>query len=336
MMHLKKHPIAALLVTTLLLLPTIGAHAQDFHQDVEVTVVDSRLQTGFCSRPDSGCSIIGTEQLGLPSGTLPIDHQTGKPIYVTPFFTVLGTTASENPGFQAFPGSLAGGDIIKYQAIGQLHYWDPTINQWTLAPSHLQIRLAGGLDLQPNQNCGLVFCLPTAVEGYTVYTAEGVAGAASLIVGEAKPDGSLHTHLDWFLESTTQVPGGPAGAYRVEMRLFSEQHPDPSDAFLILFNNGLSNEQFQLALSSHVQANLAAPLDKPRIDALFNWAEAFYADLFPHHADSADILGYYARCYDNGLCIGAKDGHVFATGGSFGPAIVDVGSLDLFFGLAGL
>lgn len=335
-MRLKKQSMSVLLMTTMLLLPTIHAHAQSFHQDIEVKTTGSRLQAGFCSRPDSGCSTIGTEQLGLPTGTLPTDHQTGKAIYVTPFSTVLGTTATNSPGFQAFPGSLAGGEIVKYQAIGPLHYWDPAINQWTLAPSQVQIRLAGGLDLQPNQNCGLVFCLPTAVEGYSLYTANGISGAASLIVGEAKSDGSLHSHLDWFLESNTQTPGGPVGAYWVEMSLFSDQRPELSDSFFILFNNDLSDEQFQLALSSRVQANLAAPLDKPRIDALFNWAENFYTDLFPHHADSADIFGYYARCYDNGICIGAKDGHVFATGGSFGADIVDVGSLDLFFGLAGL
>ena len=335
-MPLKKQSMSALLMAAMLLLPTIRVHAQDFHQDIEVKIAGSRLQAGFCSRPDSGCSIIGTEQLGLPTGTLPTDHQTGKAIYVTLFFTVLGTTATDSPGFQAFPGSLAGGERVKYQAIGPLHYWDPAINQWALAPSQVQIRLAGGLDLQPNQNCGLVFCLPTAVEGYSLYTANGVAGAASLIVGEAKSDGSLHSHLDWFLESTTQVPGGPVGAYWVEMSLFSDQRPEPSDSFFILFNNGLSDEQFQLALSSRVQANLAAPLDKPRVNALFNWAEAFYTDLFPHHADSADIFGYYARCYGNGICIGAKDGRIFATGGVFGPDIVDVGSLELFFGLSGL
>lgn len=77
-------------------------------------------------------------------------------------------------------------------------------------------------------------------------------------------------------------------------------------------------------------------LDKTKVDALFNWAEAQYVDLFPHAAESVEIFGYYARCYNNGVCVGAKDGRIHATGGSFGPGIIDVGGLEEFFSIAGI
>lgn len=77
-------------------------------------------------------------------------------------------------------------------------------------------------------------------------------------------------------------------------------------------------------------------LDKDRVDRLFDWAESYYPGLFPFSAESFDIFGYYARCYGDGFCIGAKDGHVFGTGGPWGAEIKDLGRLEDFYGFAGL
>ncbi len=78
-------------------------------------------------------------------------------------------------------------------------------------------------------------------------------------------------------------------------------------------------------------------LDRGRADRLFDWAELSFPDLFPSREASFDILGYYARFYPaTGIYVGIKDGHVFVTGGSFGPGIVDLGSLEPLFNQAGL
>jgi hypothetical protein len=74
-----------------------------------------------------------------------------------------------------------------------------------------------------------------------------------LIVGQAAANGSFHSHLDWFLETSQgSANGGPDGAYLVEMSLFSNQRTELSDSFFILFNNNLTKDQFQLAVSSRV------------------------------------------------------------------------------------
>ncbi len=314
-----------------LLLP-LHAFAETFHQDIEVRVINGRLHTDFCTR-DHGCSLVGTDFLGLPDGQLPNDYLTGIPIYVSQFFNFLGVIAIDSPGFAAFEGDLTPQEHVRYLVAGHLSYWGPEKQRWSLAPHGTQIRLAGGLDLKVDQSCGLVFCLPEAIEGFTIFRRQGISGAPSLIVGETFDNGFLHSHLDWFLESDQGVPGGPAGAYLVEMRLFSELHPIPSETLYILFNHGLSPADFQQAIASRV---LQPSIDPARADTLFNWAEANLSNFFPHPSSSFVALGYYARCYVNGVCVGVKDDHIFATGGEFGEGIVEVGEFTAFLAEVGL
>lgn len=331
MLNKTTRPYCWLMVSWLWLVPIVS-QAQPFHQDIEVRIVDQRLVTDFCKRSDM-CSIFGIEFLGLPEGKLPHDHLTGRPIYVTKFINFPGVIAIDSPGFFAAEGDLGAGEIVRYQASGHLAYWSPELQRWTLAPQGTQIRLVGGLDLQPDQSCGLVFCPPRVIEGFTSYRREGIGGAPSLIVGETQPNGALHSHLDWFLESGQGVAGGPPGAYMVEMRLFSEQHPVPSELLYILFNHALSESEFQQAVTARV---LQPSIDPVRTDKLFDWAEVNFPDLFPHPANSFIALGYYARCYQSGVCVGVKDDHIFATGGAFGAGIVEVGELTALLNQAGL
>lgn len=310
----------------------IFSMAQSFHQDIEVSIVDSQqLGTDFCKRSQM-CSIVGIDFLGLPQGQLPIDYLTNTPIYVTQFVKFPGIVAINSPGFFSAPGDLLPAEPVRYQISGHLAYWDPTLKRWTLAPHGTQIRLAGGLDLQPDQSCGLVFCPPIVIEGFSSFNRQGTGGAASLVVGDTKNDGSLHAHLDWFLE-TGNNPGGPAGAYMVELRLFSEQHTVPTEPLYVLFNQELSTEEFQQAIAARV---LQPSIDIARSDKLFDWAEANYRDLFPDSATSFVALGYYARCYDNGICVGIKEDHIFAIGGEFGNDIVEIGELTAFLEMTGL
>jgi len=313
----------------LVLLPIQVALA--FHQDIEVYRDGLHLATRFCSRPDSGCSVASADALGLATGELPIDFASGQPIYVSQFFDLLGSIATDSPGFRAFTGDLAAGERVYYQALGVLQYWDMVRQHWQTAPDTVQIRLAGGLSLQADQQCGLVFCLPQAVAGFTLYRADGIGGAPSLMVGEALADGRLHTHLDWFLESPAQRAGGPIGAYLIEMQLFSDRHPQLSAPFFILFNHGLAEEQFQSAVKARLRPDTALAA---RLDSLYDWGEKTFPTLLPHHTLSFFAAGYYARCYDNGVCIGAKAGYVYATGGAFGSRITELGTLEELFAVA--
>ncbi|MFO7579059.1 hypothetical protein [Nitrosomonas sp. ANs5] len=91
-----------------------------------------------------------------------------------------------------------------------------------------------------------------------------------------------------------------------------------------------------IKLTVHFAGEQEETLNKTRVDRLFDWAEGYYASLFPFSVKSFEVFGYYARCYGNEFCIGAKDGHVFATGGPWGEGIVDLGRLEVFYDYAGI
>ena len=326
-----RHVISSILLGLYLSHP-LTLSAGELHQHIEVKVVDGRVQASFCN-PEKGCSLVKPETLGLPAGQMPIDQLTGTPIYVSEFSIFPDRTAIDSPGFQSIAGDLTAGDRVRYRASGHLSYWGTDKRQWTLAPEGIQIRLAGGLDLQPNQDCGQVFCLPKTVEGFTLFNRHGVSSATSLIVGEVRANGSLHTHLDWIVESDRGASNAPAGAYMVELQLVTESYPVPSDSLWIMFNNGLPLADFQQAVAGRV---LQPNTDTALADKLFNWAESNYPALFPHTTASIIALGYYARCYRNNVCVGIKDNHIFAVGGEFGANIVTLGEFNVLVAQAGL
>ena len=329
---LKRRNIFISIVIYLFILNPTVLFAGELHQHIEVTIVDQRVQANFC-RPEKGCSLVKPETLGLPAGQAPIDQLTGIPIYVSAFSIFPDRTAIDSPGFEGLEGDMTPGDRVKYLAGGHLSYWNPEKRQWSLAPEGTQIRLAGGLDLEPNQDCGQVICIPNTVEGFTLFDRDGVDSALSLIVGEVRPDGSLHTHLDWIIESNQGTPNAPTGAYMVELQLITETYPTPSEPLLIMFNNGLALEDFQQAVAGRV---LQSNIDTALADQLFSWAESNHPSLFPHATTSFITLGFYARCYENDVCVGVKDNHIFAVGGEFGSNVVKLGEFDVMAAQAGL
>ena len=313
------------------LLSSMTLFAGELHQHIEVTIVDQRVQASFC-RPEKGCSLVKPETLGLPTGQVPIDQLTGTPIYVSEFSIFPDRTAIDSPGFEGLEGDMTPGDRVRYLASGHLSYWNTEKRQWSLAPEGIQVRLAGGLDLEPNQDCGQVFCIPNTVEGFTLFNRDGIDRASSLIVGEVRPDGSLHTHLDWIIESDQGAPDAPIGAYMVELKLMTDTFPEPSETLWIMFNNGLALEDFQQAVAGRV---LQPNTDTTVADELFSWAESNYPSFFPHEATSFITLGFYARCYQNSVCVGVKDNHIFAVGGEFGANVVTLGEFDVMAAQAG-
>jgi hypothetical protein len=330
--HFNLRIIVISIVSAICLLNPMTLFAGELHQHIEVTIVDQRVQASFC-RPEKGCSLVKPETLGLPAGQMPVDQLTGTPIYVSEFSIFPDRTAIDSPGFEGLEGDMTAGDRVKYQASGHLSYWNTEKRQWTLAPEGIQIRLAGGLDLEPNQDCGQVFCIPKTVDGFTLFDRHGVSSASSLIVGEVRSDGSLHTHLDWIIETNQGAPNAPIGAYMVELQLITETYPEPSEPLWIMFNNGLALADFQQAVAGRV---LQSNTDTTLAEKLFSWAESNHPSFFPHATTSFIARGFYARCYQNGVCVAVKDNHVFAVGGEFGVNIVTLGEFDVLTAQAGL
>lgn len=46
-------------------------------------------------------------------------------------------------------------------------------------------------------------------------------------------------------------------------------------------------------------------------DRLFNWAESIFSELFPNHPESQEILGYFARIYENGKALGEQNDNIY-------------------------
>jgi hypothetical protein len=269
--------IRATIVGLACLLSGLSGTASALHIDVVVGSSAGKLTTSFCANGAPGCDALPVlQQLGLPVGTLARELGTGKPIYVTDFGDFDGGLfAVDDPGFFAGAGALPGNLLLRYQARGSLSYWNPGLDEWQNAtPQDERIRLFGGLDVQTvistdTSHCkGLLICIPkqvtntVTVEGSTLFTDTGVQGAPSLIVDNTAANGSLHAHLDWFIELPNGQRNGTAGAYLLEMQLTANGF-QASDPFLIMFNRGLDNAEFGRALGVKIFAPAPPPDPDP-------------------------------------------------------------------------
>lgn len=242
--------------------------ASALHIDVNVGLSAGKLQIGFCGNTTTACDVLPVlTALGLSGATLPVDHATGKPIFVTDFGDFAGGPfAVDSPGFFSRAGRLPGNLLLNYQALGSLRYWDPDQDKWlNTTPRDERIRLFGGLDATTvlstdTSHCGgLLVCIPREIrstvyeEGSTLFTDTGITGARSLIVGRTAANGSLHVHLDWFVERPNGTRGGTAGAYLLELRMTAAGYT-ASDPFLIMFKRGISDAEFGRALAARIFA----------------------------------------------------------------------------------
>ncbi|MDO8843283.1 MAG: hypothetical protein Q7U98_05780 [Methylicorpusculum sp.] len=247
----------------LLPLLCISFSAQAVHLDVEIWGEGNSMSAGFCRTASSvGCDLAGlVASLQLPPNTLPEDGATGKMIFLTDFRDFSGGPyKTPNPGFQAVQNALNPGELVRYRALGSLQFWDAATRQWGPAPTGARIKLAGGIDpalvITDHTKCGgKLFCFAPGAGGgdaATLYTVNGIAGKQEMLVDAANDQGTLHTHLNWFLENNQGVLGGPIGAYMVEMQVLSNQRSQPSESFYILFNAGLPVADFSDALMDRV------------------------------------------------------------------------------------
>ncbi len=67
--------------------------------------------------------------------------------------------------------------------------------------------------------------------------------------------------------------------------------------------NSISNETGDYTVSA---SEVSSPADR-----IFNWAESVFTDLFPNHEESTEVLGYYARIYDNGSAVGELNNDLY-------------------------
>ncbi len=258
-----------LVLEVLVLLVSLSGcgHAVAIHLDIVVGSSGNRLSAGFCADGAPGCDSLNVlQQLGLPPGTVPRHGASGHLIFATDFGDFAGGPFGvDDPGFFASAGALRPGTLLRYTITRALDFWNPATARWQdRTPLDERIRLAGGLAASAGGSCGLLVCFESAS---TLIGSSSVSGALSLIIDAAPADGSLHTHLDWFVEKADGSRGGSEGAYALELSMSADGFVD-STPIVILFNRGLSNTVFGLALQSLIDATPPATQTNPVVDYL--------------------------------------------------------------------
>ncbi len=148
------------------------------------------------------------------------------------------------PGYTDDPGyassTLSPGEIVGFNITRSLLLWD------------------GAEFIAPplNERLEVSFSSLTA-------TADGDSGwQEGFNFAQAGPSGGLHTHLTFYVKHPDFNPGNPfnnpisSGAYVLFLEQTSDMHA-ASDEYAIVFNNGLTQEQFDQALAE--VENLLAP-----------------------------------------------------------------------------
>lgn len=242
--------------------------AQAVHLDVEIWGDGDAMNAGFCRTPGAvGCDLTQLiDSLNLPTNTLPMEGETGKMIFLADFRDFSGgPNKTPNPGFQAVQNALNPGELVRYRALGGLRHWNTSTRNWAPAPDNVRVKLAGAIDpsvviTDPSQCGGQLFCFAQGnLDGVTLFTGNGISGLTEMIIDAANSQGSLHTHLNFFLENSSGILGGPVGAYLLEMQVLSNQHHQESESFYVMFNAGLSKADFSDALMDRVDTLPSPP-----------------------------------------------------------------------------
>lgn len=225
-------------------------------------------------------------------------------------------------GDAGFTGSgFDQGGIISYQIESTLLKWSETDLQW----------LQEGFDEQ------LVISRLSVENTVTDKTGTGLQG----FITNLTTSSSFEAHPVFKIQKTDEsLPDD--GAYMVFINIlgFDETGETilykPSVPFALTFHINAQAGFDKLALSEALKVTPEIELnDYNRMDALFDWAESQFIELFPHTAGSRFLFGYYARCYNNTVCLGSKDGKIYTTGGVFG-GITEHGPINAFYESAGL
>lgn len=239
--------------------------------------------------------------------------------FIIPFSGTLNPFRMGDAGFTGF--GFDQGGFIGYQHESTLLKWSVQTSQWQSAGFKEQLvisRLGSETivsDMNGNMQQGLIANLSaiSQFEAHPVFEIETADGSLP-------DDGAYLLYLSILGVDAT-----------VENLIYG-----PSQPFALVFHNNAqrSFDETQLEAALNVAPDITLN-DYPRIDALYDWAQSEFIDFFPHATDSQLLFGYYARCYDNGVCVGVKDGKVYTAGGVLG-ALTEQGPIEFFYDLAGL
>ncbi len=225
-------------------------------------------------------------------------------------------------GDSGFTGSgFDQGGIVSYQIESTLLKWSETQSQW----------------LQEGFTEQLVISRLSDENTVTNQEGNGQQG----FIQSLTTSSSFETHPIFKIQRTDEsLPDD--GAYMVFISILGVDETGehilykPSAPFALVFHISAQESFDNLAF---VQALKVVPdiqlNDYNRIDTLYDWAESQFPGLFPHALESRFIAGYYARCYDNAVCIGSRDGKVYTAGGILGD-ITEQGSLEMLYDITGL
>ncbi|TXI17443.1 MAG: hypothetical protein E6Q62_09010 [Nitrosomonas sp.] len=239
--------------------------------------------------------------------------------FVIPFTDALSPYRMGDSGFTGIEFDQGG--ILGYQTESTLLKWSNEQSQWIregFAEQLVISRLSDENIVTDKEGKGL--------QGFLEKLTNSSNFEAHAIFRIQKPDGSSPDD----------------GAYMVFISMLGVDESGeqilykPSVPFALVFHINAQKNFDSLALSQALNVVPEVKLNEySRMDALFDWAESRYGQLFPHQAESRFIFGYYARCYDNSVCIGSKDSRIYTAGGILGD-ITEQGLIEDFYSQAGL
>ncbi len=147
-----------------------------------------------------------------------------------------GLYSTDDPGYDSAVGSLAAGAEVFYTALGTLSFWNGAAWSASAVPANVTLRVNGNLGEE------------------SFWTASGITGDVSGLIGQAGSNGKIHEHLD-----LTAVGSGrtAVGAYLIQLQLSANGYAS-SSPFYIALNRGLSEADFETAVHA-----LTTPVPEP-------------------------------------------------------------------------
>lgn len=239
--------------------------------------------------------------------------------FVVPFSDTLTPYRMGDAGFSGI--SFDQGGIIGYQIESTLLKWSKDKAQW----------IAEGFTEQ------LVI---SRLSGETIVSDQHGKNQQGFIE-KLSNISSFESHAVFKFQKPDGTPPDD-GAYMVFISILGVDESgenivyQPSAPFALVFHINAKQTFDRLQLSQAMKVIPSVSLnDYRKMDALFDWAQTQYSELFPHAVKSRFLFGYYARCYDNAVCVGSKDGKIYTAGGVLGD-IAERGSIEAFYDAAGL
>ena len=137
---------------------------------------------------------------------------------------------TDEPGWEAFPGTFDSDSRVGWNALDDLHRWN-----------------GNGFDHELEETITVSF---KAQASFVI--GEGAVDGFDLAVA---PDGSFHRHLG-FLIGHPGKSSPQTGIYLVELELYATEGPEHSEPFWIVFNYGMDEDDHEAAVE-WVEENMA-------------------------------------------------------------------------------